>query len=65
MKRISAVLISFHFKLCKSVLVENHSDSLYQVFTLTAKAYIETLLKDGDHPNGSLQQSILGLHPDG
>jgi len=54
MKRISVVLISFHFKLCKSMLVENYSDSLYQIFTLTAKSYTKTLLKDGDHPDGSL-----------
>ena len=41
------------------------SDSLYQVLTLTAKAYTKTLRKDKSPPDGSLRQPISGLHPDG
>jgi len=38
-----------------------HSDSLYWALILTDKAYMETLLKDGDRYDGLLRQPILGF----
>ena len=41
-----------------------HSNSLYRVLALTAKAYTETFLKDGDYPDGSLVlTAYIGPHP--
>lgn len=41
-----------------------HSNSLYQVLALTAKAYTETFLKDKDYPDGSLVlTAYIGPHP--
>jgi len=54
MKRITIAYHFFQFQASQiSVSEMILSDNLYRVFTLTAKAYTETLLKDGCPPSPS------------